>query len=156
MRRGEVAAAWGIGGAWQCAIRTLDGESKTCDALDVGGTATKAGEKDKECVAAGCIKGACVDAMVSQHSWLCSWLCDEHGIVLQHCIAASGVDIAKQSNAYVAKAIAITPSIIGLAKRIRNQARRVVDGSQGRMALSSGAPPLRVLRGARPVHYDRK
>jgi hypothetical protein len=66
-----------------------------------------------------------MDGMVLQHSWLCSWLCDEQCIVSQHCIAASGVDMAKQSNEYVAKAIAITASRIGLKKRICNQHKRV-------------------------------
>ena len=66
-----------------------------------------------------------MDGMVLQHSWLCSWLCDEQGIVSQHCIAASGVDMAKQSNAYVAKAIAITASRMSLAKRIYKQRRHV-------------------------------
>src|ERR1700682_955955 len=125
MRRGEGAAAWGIGGAWQCAVRTFDGDSKTCDALNRGSTATKTGVKDRPCTEAGCTKGACMDGMVLQHSWLCSWLCDEQGIVSQHCIAASGVGMAKQSNPYVAKAIAITASKIGLAKRICNHGRRV-------------------------------
>jgi hypothetical protein len=35
------------------------------------------------------------------------------------------VDMAKQSNEYVAKAIAITASRIGLKKRICNQHKRV-------------------------------
>jgi hypothetical protein len=60
-----------------------------------------------------------------QHSWLCSWPRDEQCMVSQHCIAASGVDMAKQSNAYVAKAIAITASRIGLIRRICNQRMRV-------------------------------
>jgi hypothetical protein len=63
--------------------------------------------------------------MVLQHSWLCWWPCDEQCMVSQHCIAASGVDVAKQSNAYVPKAIAITASRIGLIKRIYNQRMRV-------------------------------
>jgi len=66
-----------------------------------------------------------MDGMVLQHSWLCSWPCDEQDIVLQHCIAASGVDMVKQSNAYVAKAIAITASKMSFAKRICNQGRHV-------------------------------
>jgi hypothetical protein len=66
-----------------------------------------------------------MDGMVLQHSWLCSWLCDEQCIVSQHCIAASGVDMAKQWNEYVAKAIARTANIIGLAKRICNQGRSI-------------------------------
>jgi len=40
-----------------------------------------------------------MDGMDLQHSWLRSWLCDEQGIESQHCIAASGVDMAKQSKA---------------------------------------------------------
>ncbi len=112
MRRGEGAAVWGIGGAWQCAVRTFDAESKPCDALNPGSTAMKTGEKDRPCTEAGCTKGACIDGMVLQHSWLCSWLCDEQGIVSQHCIASSGVDMAKQSNAYIARAITITASKI--------------------------------------------
>src|SRR3981189_1787033 len=125
MRRGEGAAAWGIGGAWQCAVRTFDGESMACDALKPGRTATNTGEKERACTEAGWTKGACMDGMVLQHSWLCSWLCDEQGMVSQHCIASSGVDMAKQSNAYVAKAIAITANKMGPAKRICNQGRRV-------------------------------
>lgn len=66
-----------------------------------------------------------MDGMVLQHSWLCSWPCDEQCIVSQHCIAASGVDMAKQSNAYAAKAITITAKKIDLVKRIFNQGRRV-------------------------------
>ena len=46
-------------------------------------------------------------------------------MVSQHCITASGVDMAKQSNAYVAKAIAITASRIGLIIRISKQRMRV-------------------------------
>ena len=136
MRRGEGAAAWKLGGAWQCAVSTFGGESKSCNALNPARTATKAGEKEVACTAVGRTKGACMDGMVLQHSWLCPWWCDEQGMVLQHCIAASGVDMAKQSNAYVAKAIAITANKIGLAKRICNQARGVLDLSQGRMAQS--------------------
>jgi hypothetical protein len=122
MRRGEGATAWGIGGAWHCALRTFDRESKTCDGdtLNPGSTVTKIVERDKACAEAGCTKTECMDGMVLQHSWLCWWPCDEQDIVSQHCIAASGVDMAKQSNAYVAKAIAITVSRSGLAKRIFN------------------------------------
>lgn len=40
-----------------------------------------------------------MDGMVLQHSWLCWWPRDEQDMVSQHCIAASGVDMAKQSNA---------------------------------------------------------
>ena len=98
MRRGEGAAEWGIGGAWHCAVRTFDGESGACDALKSGRMATKTSERDGACVEAGRTKGACIDGMVLQHSWLCSWLCEEQCIVSQHCIAASGVDMAKQSN----------------------------------------------------------
>src|SRR6267142_2377062 len=134
MRRGEGAAVWGIGGAWQCAVRTFDWESKSCDALNRGSTAMKTGEKDRPCTEAGRTKDACMDGMVLQHSWLCSWLCDEQGIVSQHCIASSGVDMARQSNAYIARAITITASKIGLAIRIRNQ----VGGSQSEV---NGAKP---------------
>ena len=63
--------------------------------------------------------------MVLQHSWLCWWPCDEQCMVSQHCIAASGVDMARQSNAYVAKAIAITASRNGPIRRICNQRMRV-------------------------------
>jgi hypothetical protein len=63
--------------------------------------------------------------MVLQHSWLCSWPCDEQCIVSQHCIACSGVVMAAQSKAYVAKAIDITDNKIGLIKRIFYQIRRV-------------------------------
>ncbi|PYU72978.1 MAG: hypothetical protein DMG49_06900 [Acidobacteria bacterium] len=45
------------------------------------------------------MKVACMDGMVMQHSWLCSRLCDEPGIESLHSIAASGVNMAKQSNA---------------------------------------------------------
>ena len=55
-----------------------------------------------------------------QHCWLCSWPCDAQGIVSQHCIAVSGVTMARQSNAYVAKAIAITASRVSLIRRICN------------------------------------
>ena len=127
MRRGEEAAIWGIGGAWQCAVRTLAEECIPCEALNPGSTATKTGEKDRPCAEAGCTKGACMDGIVLQHSWLCSWPCDEHGIESQHCIACSGVDIARQSSAYIARAIATIASRIGLVKRICNQVRRVVD-----------------------------
>jgi hypothetical protein len=41
--------------------------------------------------------------------------------------------MAKQSNAYVAKAIAITVNRSGLAKRIFNQLRRAPNRSQGRI-----------------------
>jgi hypothetical protein len=95
----------------------------TCDASNSVSTAAKTGEKGIACVEAGCTKGACMDVIVLQHSWLCSSPCDEQGIVLQHCIAASGVDMAEQSNAYVANAMAITANKIGLAKRIYTSIR---------------------------------
>jgi len=66
-----------------------------------------------------------MDGMVLQHSWLCWWPCDEQCIISQHCIAASGVDMARQSKAYVAKAIVIEASRIGLIKRMLNQGKRV-------------------------------
>ena len=50
---------------------------------------------------------------------------NEQCMVSQHCMAASGVDMAKQSNAYVAKATVITASRIGLIRLICNQGRRV-------------------------------
>jgi len=96
-----------------------------CDALKPGRTATNTGEKERACAEAGWTKGACMDGMVLQHSWLCWWPCDEQCMVSQHCIAASGVDMARQSNAYVAKAITITASKMGLAKCICNQGRHV-------------------------------
>ncbi len=68
-----------------------------------------------------------MDGIVLQHSWLCWWPCDEQGIESQHCIACSGVDMARQSNAYTARAIATTASSIGLVKRICNHVRRVLD-----------------------------
>ena len=126
MRRGEEAAIWEIGGAWQCAVGTPADESNPCEALNRGSTATKTGENDGPCAEAGCRKGACIDGIVLQHSWLCWWPCDEHGIESQHCIACSGVDIARQSNAYIARAIATIASRIGLVKRICNQVRRVL------------------------------
>src|SRR6267378_6691894 len=125
MRRGEGGAARGIGGAWQCAVRTFDGAPMTCDALKPGRTATNTGEKERACAEAGWTKGARMAGMVLQHSWLCWWPCDEQCMVSQHCIAASGVDMARQSNAYVAKAITITASEMGLAKCICNQGRHV-------------------------------
>jgi len=81
-------------------------------------------------------------AVQKTHAWtawsaafrLCSWLCDEQGIVSQHCIASSGVDMARQSNAYIARAITITASKIGLAIRIRTK----VGGSQSEV---KGAKP---------------
>ena len=91
---------------------------------------------------AGCIKGAYMDGMVLQHCWLCWWPCDEQDMVSQHCIAASGVDMAKQSNAYIAKAIAVTVSRSGLAKRIFNQLRRAPNRSQGRMLKDLEYPAL--------------
>jgi len=48
-------------------------------------------------------------------------------MVSQHCIARSSVVMAKQSNAYAARAIAIIANKIGLAKRICKQVRRVLD-----------------------------
>jgi len=66
-----------------------------------------------------------MDGMDLQHSWLGSWPGDEQGIESQHCIAASGVDMAQQSNAYVAKATVITASRIGLIRHIPNQYMRV-------------------------------
>jgi hypothetical protein len=145
MRRGEGVADWGIGGAWHCAVRTLAGESKTCDALKSGNTATKTGEKDRPGAEDGCIKGACMDGIVLQHSWLCSWPCDEQCIVSQQCIAASGVDMAKQSTVYVAKAITITGSKIVLIRRIIHQSRRVPNRSQERMvdAVARDRPNIR-------------
>ena len=71
-----------------------------------------------------------MEGIALQHSWLCSWPRDEQCIVSQHCIASSGVDMAKQSNAYLARAIAITVNKIGLTKRICNQLRRVLNWSQ--------------------------
>ena len=139
MRRGERDVDWGIGGAWHCAVRTFEGKSRTCDALNSGCAATKTGEKDGPCVEAGCIKGARMDGIVLQHSWLCSWPCEEQCIISQHCIAASGVDMAKQSNAYVAKTIAITENKTSLMNRIFNQGRRVPDRSQERMDGASSA-----------------
>ncbi len=68
-----------------------------------------------------------MDGIVLQHSWLCWWPCDEQGIESQHCIACSGVDMARQSKAYTARAIATTASNIGLVKRICNHVRRVLD-----------------------------
>ncbi len=67
----------------------------------------------------------CTAGIVLQHSWLRWWPCDEQCMVSQHCIAASGVDMAKRSNAYVAKATVITASRIGLIGLIYNQGRRV-------------------------------
>ena len=113
-----MLAAWGPGGAWQCDAGTPAPELKSCDTWNVGSTATTTGERDWSCAEAGCTKGACVDGIVAQHSWLCSWLCDEQGMVLQHCIASPGVVIAPQSIAYTAIARATAMSKIGLRKRI--------------------------------------
>ncbi len=68
-----------------------------------------------------------MDTIVLQHSWLCWWPGGEQGIESQHSIACSGVDMARQSNSYAARAIATTASRIGLVKRISNQVRRLVD-----------------------------
>jgi len=122
MRRGKEAAIWEIGGAWQCAVRTPAEESKLCEALNPGGAATRTSERDGSCAEAGCRKGACRDGIVLQHSWLCWWSWDEQGIESQHCMACSGVDMARQSNAYMARAIATTACRIGLVKRIHTQA----------------------------------
>jgi hypothetical protein len=89
-----------------------------CDALNERSTATKTGEKDRSCAEAGCRKGACVDGIVVQHSWLWSWLCGEQGMLLQHCIASSGVVMAPQSIAYRAIATAMTLSNIGFIRRM--------------------------------------
>jgi hypothetical protein len=67
-----------------------------------GNGATKTGERAGPCTELGCTKGACRDGIVLQHSWLCSWPCDEQCIVSQHCIACSGVVMAPQSIAYPA------------------------------------------------------
>jgi hypothetical protein len=72
------------------------------------------------------MKGASMDGMALQHSWLCWWPCDEQDIVSQHFIAASGDDMAKQSNEYEARAIAITASKVSLIRRICSQTRRVL------------------------------
>ena len=72
MRRGEEAAIGEIGGAWQCVVRTAAEKCKSCKALNAGRTATKTGEKDRPSGEAGCRKGACMDGIVLQHSWLCS------------------------------------------------------------------------------------
>lgn len=89
-----------------------------CDALNERSTATKTVEKDRSCAEAGCTKGACVDGIVMQHSWLWSWLCGEQGMLLQHCIASSGVVMAPQSIAYRAIATAMTMSNIGFIRRM--------------------------------------
>jgi hypothetical protein len=68
-----------------------------------------------------------MDCIVWQQSWLCSWPGEEQCMVSQHCIARSSVVMAKQSNAYAARAIAIIANKIGLAKRICKQVRRVLD-----------------------------
>lgn len=90
----------------------------TCDALNPGSVATKTGEKDRPCAGAGSTKGACMDGIVLQHSWLYSWLCDEQGIVSQHCIASSGVVMAPQSTEYTAIATAMATSKIGFTRCI--------------------------------------
>ncbi len=90
----------------------------SCDALNAGSTATKPGENDKSCAETGCTNGACVEVIVVQHFWLFPWLCGEQGIVLQHCIASSGVVMAPQSVVYAAVANAMAISKTGFAKRI--------------------------------------
>jgi hypothetical protein len=79
-----------------------------------------------------------MDGIVLQQSWLCwelcSGLCDEHGIVSQHCIACSGVVMAPQSAAYKAIAAAMIKSRNGFARRILNQAMRVDRVSQYRLS----------------------
>jgi hypothetical protein len=59
-----------------------------------------------------------MDGMVLQHSWLCSGLCDEQGIVSQHCMACSGVVMAPQSIAYAVIATAMAKSKMGFARCI--------------------------------------
>jgi hypothetical protein len=81
--------------------------------LNPGSTATKTAEKDRSRAEGGCTKGACIDGIILQHSWLYSWLCDEQGIVSQHCIACSGVAMAPQSIAYAAIAAAMATNKIG-------------------------------------------
>jgi hypothetical protein len=93
-------------------------EFKLCDATNPGTKATNTGEKDRPCTEVGCTNGTCIDGIDLQHSWLCSALCDEHGIVSQHCIACSGVVTAPQSIAYPAIAIAMTKSKICFARCI--------------------------------------
>jgi len=88
-----------MGGAWHCAVRTLAGKSRTSEARKAVRASTKTGEKDSASAEAGCRKGECMEGIVLQHSWLCSWPSDEHGMVLQHCMAASGVDMAEQAKA---------------------------------------------------------
>jgi len=58
-----------------------------------------------------------MDGIVLQQSWR-SWPCDEQGMELQHCIAWSGVMVAPQSTAYVARMSASTARNIGLANRM--------------------------------------
>ena len=88
-------------------MRTFTEESKLFNAPNPGSRATKTGEKVGPCTEAGCTKGAWMDGMVLQHSWLCSCPCDEQCIVSQHCIACSGVVIAPQSIVYPAIAAAM-------------------------------------------------
>jgi hypothetical protein len=130
MRSGRGAAAWEIGGAWQCAVTMPAVDSKPWEPSNPDSTATKIGERDRPCTEAGCTKGACMDGIVLQHSWLCSWPCDEHGIVSQHCIALSGVDMAKQSSAYAARPTASSTITVLFTKRIYNQLRFVLKRSQ--------------------------
>jgi hypothetical protein len=59
-----------------------------------------------------------MEVIVLQQSRLCSEVWDAHGMLAQHCMASSGVDIAKQSNAYAARVTAITVIRMGLATRI--------------------------------------
>jgi hypothetical protein len=69
------------------------------------------------CTDEGCTKGACIVGMVLQQSWPLR-PCGEQGIELQHCIDCSGVMVAPQSNAYVARLTASTTTKIGLINRI--------------------------------------
>ena len=103
------------------------GESNPSDPITSGSAAKKTGENEVSCGEDGCTKVACMDGIVLQQSWLCWGPCDEQGMLSQHCMASSGVDIAKHSNAYTAMANAITAIRIGLAKRIYEQIKGVLN-----------------------------
>jgi hypothetical protein len=65
--------------------------------LETGNVEIATGENDSPCIEAACTNGACMDGMVLQQSWLCSALCEAHGMVSQHCIASSDDAIGAQS-----------------------------------------------------------
>jgi hypothetical protein len=102
MRRAVKAAPGGAGGACEFMVRRIcDEESKfkMRNASAVGNTAATSCAWEAVSTQWVCKNGACKDDMVWQQSWLPSSLCSGQGMLSQHCIASSGVEAAKQSNA---------------------------------------------------------